>query len=234
MHPVSLDERVEKIRDCEDEINKLIEEYKPFIASCTEKVTGKYVRYGEDDELSIALIAFVEAIKQYDRSKGSFLSFAQNVIRRRLIDYFRKENRNSNITYISEYITDEDDQETDLSIRQTMSEYSSSLINEYRKLEIEQLKAELGEWGISFFDLARTSPKYKRTKKLYNEVLQFILSRPDLIEQLKKKKQLPISEIEKCLNIPQKKIERARKYIIAAIIIMTGDYQYIKEYIRWG
>jgi len=115
-----------------------------------------------------------------------------------------------------------------------MSEYSSSLINEYRKLEIEQLKAELGEWGISFFDLARTSPKYKRTKKLYNEVLQFILSRPDLIEQLKKKKQLPISEIEKCLNIPQKKIERARKYIIAAIIIMTGDYQYIKEYIRWG
>ena len=234
MHPVSLDERVEKIRDCEDEINKLIEEYKPFIASCTEKVTGKYVRYGEDDELSIALIAFVEAIKQYDRSKGSFLSFAQNVIRRRLIDYYRKENRNSNVTYLNEYIDDEGEQESDLSIRQTISEYSSSLINEYRKLEIEQLKAELGEWGISFFDLARTSPKYKRTKKLYNEVLQFILSRPDLIEQLKKKKQLPISEIEKCLNIPQKKIERARKYIIAAIIIMTGDYQYIKEYIRWG
>jgi len=234
MHFASLDERVEKIRDCEEEINNLIEEYKPFIASCTEKATGKFVRYGEDDELSIALIAFVEAIKAYDSTKGSFLSFAQNVIRRRLIDYYRKENRNSNVTYLNEYIDDEGEQESDLSIRQTISEYSSSLINEYRKLEIEELKVELSEWGISFFDLAKTSPKHKRTKKLYSEVMQFVLSRPDLIDQLRKKKQLPITEIEKYLNIPKKKIERARKYIIAAIIIMTGDYQYIKEYISWG
>ncbi|HHW00330.1 MAG TPA: RNA polymerase sigma factor SigI [Clostridiaceae bacterium] len=234
MHYTSLDERVEKIRDCEEEINNLIEEYKPFIASCTEKVTGKYVRYGEDDELSIALIAFVEAIKAYDSSKGSFLSFAQNVIRRRLIDYFRKENRNSNVTYLNDYINDEGEQETDLSISQTINEYSSSLINEYRRLEIEELKVELSEWDISFVDLAKTSPKRKRTKKLYKEILQFVLSRPDLVEQLRKKKQLPVSEIEKYLKIPKKNVERARKYIIAAVIIMTGDYQYIKEYISWG
>lgn len=46
------------------------------------------------------------------------------------------------------------------------------------------------------------------------------------------KKYIPIAEIEKALKISRKKIERLRKYIIAIIIIITGDYYYIKEYIR--
>jgi len=54
-------------------------------------VVGRYVAYGQDDELSIALMAFVEAIRSYDVSKGNFLSFSQNVIKRRIIDYYRKE-----------------------------------------------------------------------------------------------------------------------------------------------
>lgn len=234
MNSVSINERVEKIRDCEDEINKFVEEYKPFIASCTEKITGRYMHYGEDDELSIALIAFVEAIRAYDSSKGGFISFAQNVIRRRLIDYYRKESRNNNVVFINEYSSDDDDEEIDLSVKKTMEEYSSHIINEYRRLEIEELKIELNKWDISFSDLAKASPKHKRTRKLYFEILKFMLSRPDLINLLKQKKQLPISEIEKCMNIPRKKIERARKYIISAVIVMTGDYQYIKGYIRWG
>jgi len=33
-------------------------------------VVGRYVAYGQDDELSIALMAFVEAIRSYDVSKA--------------------------------------------------------------------------------------------------------------------------------------------------------------------
>lgn len=77
MKYVSINERVEDIKGNDEEINKLVEEYKPFIASCTEKFTGKYVTYGDCDELSIALIAFVESIEFFDSSKGNFLSFAQ-------------------------------------------------------------------------------------------------------------------------------------------------------------
>ncbi len=51
------------------------------------------MEYGIDEELSIALMAFNEAIDGYDTSKGSFLSFAKLVINRRLIDYLRKKTK---------------------------------------------------------------------------------------------------------------------------------------------
>ena len=82
----AINARISSIRDDAEETGRFVEEYKPFIASCTEKVTGRFVNYGSDDELSIAMIAFVEAIRSFDSSKGNFFSFSRNVIKRRLIE----------------------------------------------------------------------------------------------------------------------------------------------------
>lgn len=233
MQSVSLDERVEKVKNNEEDINCFVEEYKPFIASCTEKMSGRYVRYGEDDELSIALIAFVEAIRSYDRKKGSFLSFAQNVIKRRLIDYYRKEKRHRNVISIDEY-SSEDYEEKDLSMDKSIQKHHTDWVSEYRRLEIEELKKELLSWNITFLDLTKSSPKHEKTRKLCAEIITYILTQSDLLGILKNKKYLPVADIEKALKIPRKKIERSRKYIIAGVIVLTGDYQYIKDYIRLG
>jgi len=233
MQPVFINDRVEKIRNDEKEINIFIEEYKPFIASCTEKVAGRYVRYGEDDELSIALMAFAEAIKAYDNAKGSFLSFAQNVIKRRIIDYYRKENHHKNIVFLNAYSANEE-MDNDLSAGDSVDKYNADEISEYRRLEIEELKKELLQWGISFIDLADASPKHGKTRKMCADISKFISLNSELVKMVRCKKQLPMAEIEKCLKIPRKKIERVRKYIIAVVIIMTGDYQYIKDYVDWG
>lgn len=230
MQSFFINEKVEKIKNNEDEINKFVEEYKPFIASCTEKVTGRFVKYGEDDELSIALLAFVEAVKTFDKNKGSFLPFAKNVIRRRLIDYFRKESRHSSVIPLSSCYSDEEE-EKDLSVGQSIEKHAIDEISEYRRLELEELKKELSKWDISFFDVANVSPKHKRTKKMCIDIINFLLSNSDLLHKIKSKKYLPISEIEKSTGIPRKKIERLRKYIIAVTIIMSGDYQYIQDYI---
>lgn len=234
MHSVTINERVESIKNDENKINEFINEYKPFIASCVEKAIGRYVFYGQDDELSIALIAFAEAIKAFDSTRGSFLSFAQNVIKRRIIDYYRKENRHIKTVYINEYTNEDEEDERDLTDVRALDEYSKEEVCEYRRLEIEQLKEELNEWGISFFDLPDVSPKHANTRRIYSEIIRFLLSSDDIIKQIKNKKTLPIIEIEKTLKIPRKKIDRGRKYIIAAIIISTGDYEFIKEYISWG
>lgn len=231
MQTIDINARVAAIKDNEDEINRFVEEYKPFIASCTERTTGRYVRYGEDDELSIALMAFVEAIRHFDSSKGNFLSFSQNVIKRRLIDYYRKESRYNNIISINEYFSDEND-DFDLSMDKSMEKYAEDTLANYRRLEIEQLASELAVWDISFFDLANVSPKQDRTQKACNEIVGFLLSRPDLIRQIKEKKYMPINEITNALDIPRKIIERSRKYIIAVVIIASGDYQYIRDYIK--
>ena len=45
-------------------------------------------------------------------------------------------------------------------------------------------------------------------------------------------KMLPLSLIEKELGIKRKKFERHRKYIIAVLLIMSGDYPYLEEYVK--
>lgn len=232
MQSVSVNKRVEDIKNNETEINRFIEEYKPFIASCVQKATGRYVRYGEDDELSIGLMAFMEAVKSYNGMKGSFLSFASGVIKRRLIDYYRKEKKHDNVISLNEYSARDEEEETDLSAGESIEQHSEREIGEYRRMELEELKKELSGWDISFFDLAEVSPKHDKTRKIYSSIIKFVLSRSELVGQIKSKKYLPVAEIENNLKIPRKKIERARKYIIAVIIIMTGDYQYIKSYIN--
>ncbi len=234
MKELTLNERVEQIKCSETDINQLVNEYKPFIASCVQKITGHFVNYGEDDELSIALIAFVEAIKSYDISKGNFLSFSQNVIKRRLIDYYRKEKKHSKVISITSFSDENNDLEYDFTSNESMEIYSIQKISDYRKLELQDLKKELSDWDISFFDLVNISPKHEKTRRTYSEIIKFLVSCPELITQIKQKKLLPIAEIEKNLDIPRKTIERSRKYILAVIIILTGDYQYVSEYIDLG
>jgi len=233
MNSLTINERVESIKNDEYGINKFIEEYKPFIASCVEKIVGRYVVYGQDDELSIALIAFSEAIKAFDSSRGNFLSFAQNVIKRRIIDYYRKENKYNNVVFLKHHSDEEDEEDSDQTAEKAFGEYLAEEISQYRRLEIEQLKEELKEWGISFFELPDVSPKHKKTRKTYSQVIKFLLSEPDLLSQIKEKKALPVAQIEKRLKIPRKKIDRGRKYILAAIVICTGDYEFIRDYISW-
>ncbi len=235
IHAASINERVESIKENKMEIDRLIQEYKPFIASVVEGSAGKYVRYGEDDELSIGLIAFEESIRSYDRSKGNFLAFAKNVIKRRLIDYYRRENKHSKVVPLMDNCsnTESDDNEMDLGMHESIKIYSDKQIAEYRKDEIIELKEELGKWGLTFFDVAKSSPKHNGTRKIYMQVIDYITTNSGLLNTIKNKRYLPIAEIEKNFKIPRKKIERGRNYIIAVVLVKTGDFQYINSFVDW-
>jgi len=234
----SINEKVMQIKFAKEERSAFIEEYKPFIAASVERFTGKYVIYGRDDELSIGLMAFDEAIVHYDKSKGNFLSFAKNVIHKRLIDYYRKEKKHQNLTYISEYIGDEDDQddvyEYIVSAQEAQSKYEEQEINLLRRQELIQLREELSQWQLKFEDIAKSSPKHTSTKKTYIDIVKYIIDRPDLIKRIKTKMYLPVAEIVEGTKLPRKTVERSRNYVIAAVIILTGDYYCIREFIDWG
>ena len=69
--------------------NELIHSYKPFIAKTVSSVCKRYI-HESDDEFSIGLIAFNEAIQKYTPEKGnSLISFSEVLIKRRVIDYIR-------------------------------------------------------------------------------------------------------------------------------------------------
>jgi RNA polymerase sigma factor len=231
---VSINQRVENIKDDKTEINRLIEEYKPFIASVVESSIGRYVRYGEDDELSIGLMAFEESIRTYDSLKGNYLAFARNVIKRRLIDYYRKEKKHSHLVPLIEKTNEfNDEEEFDNSEIESIKIYARQEESKDRIAEIEQLKKELSNWGLTYFDVAQSSPKQEGTRKIYRSMVEAIVNNVSILDIIKKKKYLPINEIEKISKIPRKKIERARNYIIAAVLIITGEYEYLKDFLDW-
>ena len=238
LHAGSLNDRVMKIKNSKEEINSFIQEYKPFIAASVEKYTHKYVSYGCDDELSIGLIAFEEAVRCYDSSKGSFLSFAQGVIQRRLIDFYRKEKKHQNVIYMNEAyannLEQDEVQEHLIAADEAVSKYQEQEVNNIRRIELQQLKEDLHKWELTFSDIAKSSPKHMATKKAYLDIIRFILDNRDIANKMKVKLYLPIAEIEAGTKIPRKTVERARNYVIAAVLILTGDYYCIREFIDWG
>lgn len=231
MQFTSINTKIENIRKNAEELDRFVEEYKPFIAACTEKVAGRYMTYGQDDELSIAMIAFVEAIHSFSQSKGNFFSFSRNVIKRRLIDYYRSEQRHNKVISLHGYL-DGQEEEFDLSTGDSVRAYSDEKLAEMRRLELKELGDELEVWKISFSDLAQASPRHEKTKKQCSDIVGLILSRPEMLQQIMTKRYLPVAEIEKASKIPRKLIDRFRKYIITVIIIALGDYEYIRDYIK--
>lgn len=228
----SLEDRVEKAKTSEKELNKLIEEYKPFIASTAQKRVGRYLRYGYDDELTIGMLAFKEAIESYDREKGKFLTFAKQVINLRLIDFYRKNKKARNEILLNE------DEENEINYRiqekKAINKFEDREKNISRKSEILEFKKELSEWGIKFEDLVSCSPKHKRLRKLYNEISNLIIENDEILQKLIRTRRLPIKEIQSLKKVHRKKLERGRIYIIALVIVLNGNYIFIKEYIKGG
>src|SRR5690554_5013596 len=70
--------------------NYLLKKYQPFIAKCVSEVCKRYIDPKRDDEFSVGLSAFNEAMLTYSADRGSsFLSFAKLVVKRKVIDYIR-------------------------------------------------------------------------------------------------------------------------------------------------
>ncbi len=53
----------------------------------------------------------------------------------------------------------------------------------------------LQRYGFRFFDLTDCSPQQEKTKQACAEAVRFVLSRPDLMQELKKIGKLPIRAI---------------------------------------
>ena len=87
--------KIQNAQGSNDALEKLIAEYQSFILACASRAVNHFVTKS-DDEWSIALIAFNEAVQNYDSTKGDFRGFSNLIIRRRLNDHLKKEYRRMN------------------------------------------------------------------------------------------------------------------------------------------
>ena len=227
-----IDEIVIKAQKDKDLYEKLIIENEFFIIRTTSKTTNKYINKS-DDEWSIALNAFNEAVNSYNMDKGSFYSFAELVIKRRIIDYLRKESKRSSEILVDSYEFQGNDEEENTTIKKEVITKMSHSNNDDIKLEIEAVTEQLKTYGFSFYDLIDVSPKAEKTKAACKKVVVYILKNEILHKELIENKKLPIKIIEKNLKVPRKILERHRKYIIAAVVIISGDYPNLAEYMSF-
>ncbi|MCP8967020.1 RNA polymerase sigma-I factor [Ectobacillus ponti] len=206
---------------------EFLRQYQPFVRKTVSTVCKRYISE-QDDEYSIGLFAFHQAVEQYSYKKGkSFFAFAELLIKRDVIDYIRREVRH-NVVFLQE----EQQGETPLDMRRSMEEYGREMESENRKEEILHFQGVLSEFGVSMTDLVKESPKHQDTREHLFQVAELLIAREELVAELFQKKRLPMKKLEGLVRVSRKTLERHRRYLVALCIILTGEYMYIKEYMK--
>ena len=211
--------------------DRLIQDYLPYIKSETGKVTGKFPEEGFDDELSIAMIGFHEAIRRYQPSKGAFLKYASMVMRNRLIDYHRKEMRHSGHLSMQEAVSEEG-YTLEETLRDEKEEFDNFHAKSATKEEILELTAQLRKFGLSLSDIAENCPKQQRTLESCKKAIQYGKENSQLIQTLLHTKKLPILQLSQGAGVEKKTLERHRKYIMALLLIYSNGYEIIRGHLK--
>ena len=236
-----LNAKVLAAKQNEEAFADLAAENKAWMLKCASDVTKRYIT-DSDDEWSVALMAFSEAVQSYDESKGSFKAFASVVIKRRILDYLRSESKYSDETSVIPGAFDgelEDDEASgiNLAVQESMAESAMQGGREERsaaaRAEIEEMQEILNSYGFSFFDLADCSPKAEKTKQSCGRAVRTLLGTAALMALMRLKKLLPIKELSEASGVVKKILERHRKYIIAAAEILDGDFPILASYMDY-
>lgn len=210
--------------------DRLIGTYMPFIKAETAKFLKRPPMEGHDDELSIAMIAFHEAIRGYSRSRGAFLKYAAMLIKSRLIDYHRREQKHSNVISLDTPAGEEDTPLGD-TIANEADHNENLVIREATRTEIEELTRQMQEFGVSLTDVAENCPKQQRTLLACRKALWYAKEHPELLEELLQTKRLPIARLCEGSGTERKTLERHRKYMVALLLVYTNGYEIIRGHL---
>lgn len=225
--------KLESAKIDDKKMHILIEEYMPFIKS--EVYKSKSIDLFEvDDLISVAMSAFKESVDKYDENLGNFISFASRIINLRLIDYYR-----SHLKFKNEILDNVASSNTNKSIvelgleKKSIDEFSQTEVNLLRREEILEFKEELLNFGIDLKKLEKSSSKKKEIRIRCYEIASFIINDDESYNKLLNRKIIETENICSNFDINKKKLERLRAYIIAIVIILKGDYIFIRDYVSW-
>ena len=212
--------------------DSLIRQYMGFIRAEAAKYLHRAPIEGQDEELSIVLLAFYEAILGYEKNRGAFLAYASRGIRSRLIDYYRKEKRHAEVTSLHEPVSDEKSDTLKIDhLEHPENEIEKSHHRSAARDEIEEFGKQLLEFGISFSDVADNCPRQERTLQACRRVLTAARENPELLNELLRTKKLPIAALSDISKTDKKTMERHRKYLIAILLAFTNGYEIIRGHL---
>lgn len=217
----------------QQKLNNLLQAYQPFIAKCVSDVCKRYIDPKRDDEFSIGLSAFHDAIQTYKADRGSsFLTFAKLVISRKVIDYIRHIQKYPTAISLDETY-DEEYMENPLEIAAVKEQYQVEQDVWYCRQEILEFKEKLADFQLSLEELVEVSPKHRDARESAIRIARIISNDKSLSDYVKYKKKLPIKDLIKKVDVSKKTLERNRKYILAMFIVLNEKkFVYLRDYLK--
>ncbi len=218
---ITLEKRIIQLQKHDDsqQRNEIIKAYEPFILNIIVQLKNAYIQIENDEEFSIGLMAFNEAIDKYDEVRSSFLTFAKVVIESRIKNYWEKESRHR----VDSLDANEEAKEQLMAI----DNLEKTMI---LRQEIYRLETSLEEFGLDFNILADAAPKHRDTKKSAIDVGIKAAQHDDIIQKLYLKKKLPILLVSKKTNTSIKVVKTHKFFIIAVIVSIKENLTSIMEW----
>jgi RNA polymerase sigma factor len=207
----------------------------PMAVAAAARHVGRFVHGGRGDEPSVALLALNEAIDAFrpDRST-SFSLFAVHVVRRRLVDHYRR-SRWPEVP-LSSLESEDAEGRTYPAVfdRQAMERFADQSQAEARREEIGRYRAALRAFGLDLADLARLSPRRERARRAAMAVAHVVAQDPMLRMHLLRRRELPLRALAGRVPVSRKTLERRSKYIVAVTLVLAGDFPHLREYVVKG
>lgn len=224
---MTIEEQVIQAKENNEALEQFLLSYIPYIKKQVEDSSFYEIEY--EDRMSIAMLVFVNCVKQYEARKGGFLSFLAISIRNRLIDEARKfqKHRGKIIEFPKESGRDDMPEEHG----QAVQEYIRAQEQEDLREEIAELEQELADYDIRFKDIPKICPKQRRARIRCKELAEAVYQDAELRRGFLDKKRLPQAELAKRCGISVKTIEKHRKYIILIFLVLNKPYLSIKAFL---
>jgi len=210
----------------------LLRRYQPFVLRVAGQVTRRRVDPARDDEFSVGLAAFNEAIDHYDDDRGgSFFAFAEQVIRRRLVDHYRKE-RTARREVPWSSVDDPVQGPSCLpEVREAVLAHRAETEAGERREEVLRYRELLRHYGVRLPDLVRAGPRHADTRRSALRAARTLAEDPVLAAALRQRRVVPMRLLAERSGMKRKTLERHRRYILAAALILLEDLPYLKSYL---
>jgi len=216
---VDLSAEIRDMKGNEDLRERYIASQKDAIRRYASHICRRNLDWSNDDELSIALMAFNTAIDTYDPASGkSFFAYSRLLIRHSLVDYFRKQGRSGLAVSLGG-----DDQLKDQEAAGARHRYQQEMERQERVYDIQFFIETLAEFQLSLDDLVRLSPRHGDTRDRLKGIALKVAGQEKLVQTIYKRKRLPLKEIAALTGTPRKFLEYWRKYLLSLVIVLTRE-----------
>jgi RNA polymerase sigma factor len=225
----ALVEKVELAKQDKHVLNTLILEYTPFIKKSISQIV--YKPEARRDALTCAMLAFVRAAQTYNSGHGAFASYAGTLIRNRLIDEARQEKKLRQRFFPFSAFAGGEAETPEWENDASRAVYDIEQERLSLSMEIDEVNNEFSSWGFGWNNLIKKCPKQERSRKTCFAIAKKILDEPELTASMMKTKGVPAAALAAHTGFSKKAMEKYRPYIVALVILLRGDYPYIRAFL---